>query len=321
MKSYNNLLLVLYRGALDIPTNEFRDWALNETKSILSFDSCVWFTGNWIDDKAVIHSVHLHNLDNDFVSNWKKYEHEDTLATEMSLDIGKTFNVDAAEMFSGTSIYEFHCKPYAMEHIVSTCNIDADTQLINSMSFYRSNPDTPFSEEERCLKGELFPHLVAALRTNWLNHLSQNISIKERNPLNTIASCDTFGVLRVAMPSFIETCRKEWHGWKGPILPECIQESIRNNASRYVGKHIVASIHCMEGLLLIQARPLIDADYLSTRELEVAQRYAIGEDYKTIAQKLLISPSTVKAHLNKIYLKLNINDKASLAAKLNQMIH
>ena len=65
----------------------------------------------------------------------------------------------------------------------------------------------------------------------------------------------------------------------------------------------------------------MDADDLSSRELEVAQSYADGEDYKTIAQNLSISPSTVKVHLNKIFLKLAINEKASLVAKLRQMTH
>jgi DNA-binding CsgD family transcriptional regulator len=51
---------------------------------------------------------------------------------------------------------------------------------------------------------------------------------------------------------------------------------------------------------------------LSTRERQVAERYARGESYKTIAEALFVSPSTVRSHLNKIYEKLGVHNKAEL---------
>ena len=52
---------------------------------------------------------------------------------------------------------------------------------------------------------------------------------------------------------------------------------------------------------------------LSTRERQVAERYARGESYKTIAEALFVSPSTVRSHLNKIYEKLGVHNKAELS--------
>jgi DNA-binding CsgD family transcriptional regulator len=239
----------------------------------------------------------------------------------MRLNLDRTFNVDCAVTFSGTSIYEFHCKRFAMEHIVATATTDPDTLLFNSMSFYRSNPDTPFSEKDRSFKEVLFPHLIAAVQTNWLTNLPHLLSANQRSTFNSIAACDTYGVLRLAMPSFVETCRKEWPEWKGPRLPECVQESMRDGALKFAGKHIVVSMFPLDDLLLLRARPITAADDLSPRELEVAQRFAAGVDYKTIAQELTIAPSTVKVYLNKIYTKLDIHEKSSLAAKLRQMTH
>ncbi len=321
MKSFSNFLLSLNRGAIEKPIGEFKDWALDETKSIIPFDSCVWGAGSWIDGQPTLHSIHLHNLDAGFTSSWLQYQHEDTLVRKMRENLDRTFNVDCAETFSGTSIYEFHCKRFAMEHIVATATIDPDTLLFNSMSFYRSNPGAPFSEKDRSLKEILFPHLVAAVQTNWLTNLPHLLSAHQRSTFNSIAACDTLGVLRLAMPSFVETCRLEWPMWKGPTLPECVQETMQSGELKFVGKRIVVSMLQLDGLLLLRARPTIPADGLSPRELEVAQRFAAGTDHKTIAQEMMISPSTVRVYLNKIYTKLDIHEKASLVAKLRQMTH
>lgn len=53
-----------------------------------------------------------------------------------------------------------------------------------------------------------------------------------------------------------------------------------------------------------------DFDYsLSKRELEILQGLVDGYDYKELAEKLYISPHTVRTHINKIYQKLHVNNK------------
>lgn len=54
----------------------------------------------------------------------------------------------------------------------------------------------------------------------------------------------------------------------------------------------------------------IEHDYsLSKRELEILQGLVDGYDYKDLAEKLFISPHTVRTHINKIYQKLHVNNK------------
>jgi NarL family two-component system response regulator YdfI len=53
---------------------------------------------------------------------------------------------------------------------------------------------------------------------------------------------------------------------------------------------------------------------LSTRELEVLQRVAHGERNKEIARVLHISDRTVKAHLENIFLKLEVDSRTSAVA-------
>ena len=56
---------------------------------------------------------------------------------------------------------------------------------------------------------------------------------------------------------------------------------------------------------------------LSQRELQIAQSFAGGETYQTIADTLCIAPSTVRTHLATIYRKLEVSSKLELATYLN----
>ncbi|WP_324172431.1 response regulator transcription factor [Sulfurimonas sp.] len=57
-------------------------------------------------------------------------------------------------------------------------------------------------------------------------------------------------------------------------------------------------------------------DKLSEREKEVALLLKDGDTYKSVAQKLDITPRTVKAHAQSIYTKLFIKDRLALALLL-----
>lgn len=321
MKQFSNYLLKLYRGALEKSAEEFRDWALNETKALIPFDSCVWGAGSWMAGQPRIHSIHLNNLDDGFMTSWIQHQHEDKLVRMAHMNINQTFNVDVTSEYSGTAIHEFHCKRFAMEHILGTATIDTDTRLFNTMSLYRSDPAIPFSETERALKEVIFPHLIEAAQKNWVANLHQLFPENQRSNFNSVATCDSLGILQIAMPAFIEICRLEWPEWRGPELPHAVHESMRSGALKFVGEEIVVCMSQLNDLLLLRARPKLAADELSLRELEVAQKFAAGADYKTIAQELCVSPSTIKGHLNKIYTKLGINEKASLVAEIRRMTH
>ncbi len=70
-----------------------------------------------------------------------------------------------------------------------------------------------------------------------------------------------------------------------------------------------------KALKLLMNAPVIkteidEHDYsLSKRELEILQGLVDGYDYKELADKLFISPHTVRTHINKIYQKLQVNNK------------
>lgn len=55
---------------------------------------------------------------------------------------------------------------------------------------------------------------------------------------------------------------------------------------------------------------------LSDREMQIALRFSKGEHYRDIADRLFISPATVRTHLRSIYRKLGISSKLQLRDEL-----
>ena len=237
----------------------------------------------------------------------------------MVLNSHKAFVVNVNAEYSGTNLYTIHCKNYGVEHIVATGIIDPDTKLLNTLCLYRADPDKPFSEKERLYKEFIFPHLVEAARTNWLINLPSMFSSTNRSMFNALAACDASGLLHVAMPSFVEVCRKEWADWSGPFLPTELIENLTEDPRDFIGENIVIRFVRLADIFLLRCRLKVVADSLSEREIQIARRVSEGNDYKTIAQVLQISPATVRTHVKNIFQKLGINDKAMMGNSILEM--
>ena len=63
----------------------------------------------------------------------------------------------------------------------------------------------------------------------------------------------------------------------------------------------------------IKSSNAAEVNKLTAREIEITYHIALGRTYKEIAEKLCISPETVNKHRKNIFLKLNVNNIASLS--------
>ena len=119
---------------------------------------------------------------------------------------------------------------------------------------------------------------------------------------------------------FIKLILMEWPTWNGVHLPMslCSRWSLTPE-SPFMGKFIHVTREPGEGGYDVLAREISPVDFLTARELLIAQLFSSGRSYKEIARKLNSSPATVKTHLSHIYLKLNVHDKAELCVLVNSM--
>lgn len=116
-------------------------------------------------------------------------------------------------------------------------------------------------------------------------------------------------------------------GANGYLLKESDPGQLREAISEALdeGAPMSPSI-AKKALKLIQQlgnKPEAKVDFgLSKRELEVLQELALGHNYQIIAEKLFISPKTVRKHIENIYKKLQVHNKVEavqLAIK-NQLV-
>lgn len=114
----------------------------------------------------------------------------------------------------------------------------------------------------------------------------------------------------------------------------CIKEAFKNGAVGYLTKPITKdrlqdalnSIR-FEGAALSNdiAREIINAfrrksySGFSERENQIIEHLSQGATYKTIAEKLFVTPSTINFHIQNIYLKLDVNSKSEALQKLQQL--
>ncbi len=65
----------------------------------------------------------------------------------------------------------------------------------------------------------------------------------------------------------------------------------------------------------IRRRAAPTAPILSAREREVLNHIACGKSIPTIAGELYVAPSTVKTHVQRLYEKLGVSDRAAAVAE------
>jgi two-component system nitrate/nitrite response regulator NarL len=65
----------------------------------------------------------------------------------------------------------------------------------------------------------------------------------------------------------------------------------------------------------IRQRAEPSAPVLSAREREVLNRIARGQSVPAIAGELFVAPSTVKTHVQRLYEKLGVSDRAAAVAE------
>jgi len=99
-----------------------------------------------------------------------------------------------------------------------------------------------------------------------------------------------------------------------PVMPAQLLEAVEHafGGGTPMSPHIARKV--LE--LFRQNVPPPRADYqLTPRELEVLQLLTRGDDYKQIADKLFLSPFTIRAHIRNIYDKLHVHSKSQAVAK------
>lgn len=313
LAALSEFLLVLHRGAAEQPFESFVDWALGALKEHIPFDSGLWACGHAGPDGApVVHSHWLYHQPAQLMVDYAPLAHQDTVFAESLQKPGISVVADAR--LSVPAVFGAYLDRYRIEHVLTTCDVDPVTGLLDDIALWRAERARPFGEAERRFMQAAFPHLIEAFTRNRLNHLSSVASSRSAGPWSA-AAADRTGLLHYAENRFPQLLREQWPDWLGPLLPPPLAEAVAaGEARRSAGEKLVVRITPLHDLMLLQARPCAAIDRLTAREREIAIHTAQGLSHKDIARLLDLSPATVRNHLATACRRLGARNKAQLAA-------
>ena len=311
-RALNTLILDAHRAGCEVKFTRFQSLMLEELQTLIPFDSAWW--GNAAADPPEIHHLHLHNCDDAVLRDYPPFMSRDFFRAALIERPGETINLcdlTNRARYVRSELYRNFCKRYRVEWALGTLLVEPVSSLYEFLTLWRHDPRRPFSEAERQAKELLMPHLAQAYRVTRL----RGVLDAGEKEVRVWALTDERGFLHEVTPGFIHTLRAHYSDWQGSQLPASLLADIR------------AGINCAQGPLKIdvtpkdrfrylEIRPPSAVDRLTSREAEVAQRYARGETHAAIASCLRISPSTVRNHLANCYRKLGVTSKIELANRI-----
>jgi DNA-binding CsgD family transcriptional regulator len=318
LTDFSNLILSIYRAAQELPVHQFQDAILASVKRTLPFDSSMWGTATLNETGIDIHSIHLHNLDAQFLEAYEKVKHQDSAAAGLMTQLRATIGFDAEQEFTGADQAEMRAfsKSFGHQHCFITSDFNPTTRFTHWVSLFRADSTMPCMQHEIEFLENLAPHIMQALAINRLVHLDRLTGDVARETW-CVAIADRRGVLYHADDRFRLLMNLEWPGRADrDKLPAKLLELLHTGDDHVSGKHVVVKRSLEKDILFLKARDRMPVDDITPRELLVARLLASGLTHKEVAQRLERSPDTISSQAKTVFDKLGINNVAMLSRSI-----
>lgn len=320
MDALSKLILELYRAARETPVEEFQELALSLLKSHVTFRTAMWGEGETTSGGLVLNSVHLHNEPQEILHGWASLHRHDHLTDEVLADPKRAKICYAPQAHRNAKDILDFAQRYGHLNILAIADMSKsphDGHLHGGIvGLYRSDKHAHFGQADQRFMEDIMPHLAEALAINRLLGTGQ---VGGSGPTGARALARMDGTLYHCGKKFAETLREIWPDLKNGRLPaEFMAEIVPGKEIMLPGHNIAVTTTDLGSLLMLSIRRASPLAKLSQRELIVARLFGQGESHKEIAQRLDISPATVRNFLSAAYRKLDINDKAELAALIKE---
>jgi len=316
LDDFSALLLKLYRTSAETALETCQDAALEVIKPLLPFDTCMWGMATYLDGQGIdIHSIHLHNEPQAMIEEYEPVKHLDTAASAMAgLPQLTTRGFHNPSYFAGPERSELrdYLHRFGHENSFITAYTDQRTGATQWLTLFRADVEQHCRPEEVRLLHQLAPHLMQGLHHNRAMHLGTWNA-------HAAAVADARGLLCHATPGWEDMLRAEWGAALRPgRLPAPLLDWLRATDAPFIGRTLAARRQVRKDLLFVRLRPLCPADGLAPRQREVAALMAQGLTHKQAAQRLGLSPATVRNQIQAVYDRLGVGNVAGLVEALRQ---
>lgn len=317
VKSVEQFLLQLYGSTMDVRPGEYSQWVFGLMQSMISFDSAGRSALDTRSGETLVIGADIYQEDADVLAQWQTVNRDDpVLAYGLSHPLqAVTFHaptIMASLRDAGMQHYLKHNDQHQNGLVVLAPS--APGGLWDALGVYRARSDQQFSRREMELVQMLMPHVLQAIKIN--HSLASSSAEPASGPVTAIVRAN--GQLQYSAPELAALLRLEWPDWRGYVLPAHLINALGASAAgQFKGRHIEATATVSGAVIMLRLKRMSPLASLSDREAQAARLFGAGFSVKEIAQKMGIAPNTVRNFVQRIYKKLNVNDKAALAVLLS----
>ncbi|OOG50697.1 helix-turn-helix transcriptional regulator [Polaromonas sp. C04] len=320
MDEFGELLLAIYRGAREIPLQDFQEFALDHVKTIVHFDMARW--GVSVQDSRGVDYHHPCVLNDppEALQIYAEIRDQDISPRQVLDHPGRAFNYHLTALSSvdrSTSGIFAYARRFRHEHALIVGFKSPDTGLVKSVSLYGAYTNRPFTEVQRTFIQAVVPHLMEAWTINHAVHLEKMRALFGEKAWS-MAIADGAGHLLFTEDDFESLLCSEWPASRHLTVPGPLYDAVtgRDTRSWYEGRALVVVATPIKGFLFLRGRRRLPVDSLKPRERQVARQIAQGLTHKEIARQLNIAPATVRNHMQSMLERSHVRNNAELVAQL-----
>jgi len=305
------LLLDLYALANQTGIGEFENGFFRLLSSQLSFEAGWTGVTTHTATGPVMHNSFTWGLPDTFFGDWIKVRDCDPLASATRGAYGRAKAISIVEPGVPARFVNWAVK-YGLAQLMVVTALDHRFGLTTFLSVYRRALDRPFTDEDAHKVENVIAHLAAALTINRSFQLTRERSTTPSAPLAR-AICDSFGTVHQADKAFETMLCQDWPLYTNQTLPQPLVDWLGGDTTHpFTGESITVQCAPIAGLYQLEARARSELDRLSPRELVAMTHYGNGLSHKEVAQRMGISPTTVRHYLRCAYRKLGMHEKTEI---------
>ncbi|MDG1732151.1 MAG: helix-turn-helix transcriptional regulator [Thalassotalea sp.] len=300
----------LYRKSLSVSLEDFPTWALDLLRQVIPFDGAIWGTGHTTTKK--FHTQVTLDVSEDIFNKLLEHLPINPIFEQIKQSLGSAINMSdviSDEKFYHSELYHKCFKPYDIERILSSINLDERSGIFTLLTLYRYDREHLFTAQEQQLQSRLLYHLMSCFAYRQLSEISIKTGIESnQEEAHISALCDAKGIYHCVTQQFFDVLDEHMSKPSHQIFPI---DSFNKN-DHFIKKNLHFSLKKVGELFKVSIRVINQLDTLTAREKEVIEGVCQGKTFKQIAKELTLSPSTVSNHLYRIYIKLGINTRSEL---------
>ncbi len=314
MRALHRFISSLYCQGVHVPPERFRRWALQELRSIIAFDAAVWGSGT--RQQRQFHNVTVDGLPSSFAAALEGTRNVNPLFPEVIKAAGTPLSMSDVlpdEEFYQSELYERTFRPFGVERILSSVNVEPRSGLYTLLSIYRTDREQDFTAGEKQIHEHALHHLIQAASHVFFMAISRPQGSERRE---CSAVCDKAGAFHEVEPHFMDLLDQAFPAWSGQTLPF---ELPPPGYSGSVSEGLCMRVQELGDLYLVHLREADPLDDLTERERDVVMQVCQGLSAKAIGRNLALAPSTVSTHLYRAYRKLGVESRTNLAKLVNEL--